>query len=132
MSVTAADLTAPTGELQSTWFTDLSGNLAIWLSQGEAWIPEGATQAQADAVVTAYGYVRGFRDVLLRAAKDPNSISLDKGDISLSFTDGQRKVLEAQVTRWEAAYDAAIDTGATATVENVPRASQSVTFQSVF
>jgi hypothetical protein len=120
VAVTAADLTSPTGELQTAWFSDLPGNLAIRIDQGEGWVPEDATLLQADAVVTAYVYVRGFRDVLLRAARDPNSISIDKGDISISFTDGQRKLFAEQVSKWEVEFDAAVAATAVVTVVDAP------------
>jgi hypothetical protein len=130
MAVTAADLTAPTGELQTAWFVNLPGNLAIWLAQGALWVPEGADSEKADAVVTAYVYLRGFRDVLLRAARDPNSLSIDKGDISISFTDGQRKLFAEQVDKWEAELSAA--TAVTAVIDNAPRPSRSVAFNVAF
>lgn len=133
MSVTAADLTAPTGRLQSNWFVNLPGNLAIWLAQGAAWVPEDATSEQADAVVTAYGYVRGFEDVLLRSARDPNSLSIDKGDISISFTDGQRKIIQSWLAKWQAAFDAALEAVVpTPVIDAAPRASYSQTIVRAF
>lgn len=125
MAVIAADLTAPTGELQTAWFGDLPGDLAVWIPLGVAQVPSGATTEQADRVVTAYAYWRGFKDVLLRAAGDPNSLSIDKGDISISFTDGQRKIFAAQVTLWEDALNAAIGEveEPVAVIDNAPRVS---------
>lgn len=125
MAVTAADLTSPTGELQAAWFSDLSAALAVWIPLGEAQVPAEATTEQADRVTTAYAYVRGFKDVFLRAAGDPNSVSFDKGDVSLSFTDGQRKIFQAQVALWEEELAAAIgEAGVVVTfVDNAPRSS---------
>jgi hypothetical protein len=128
MPVVAADLTSPTGELQPTWFADLPAALAVWITLGEAQAPAGATTEQADRVTTAYAYVRGFEDVLLRAAGDPNSVSIDKGDISLSFSKDQRDRFAAKVAKWEAELAAAIGAigeVAPVVIDNPPRASYS-------
>lgn len=126
MAVLPADLTSPTGELQSAWFADLNAALAVWIPLGEAQAPTGATTEQADRVTTAYVYVRGFRDVLLRAAGDPNSVSIDKGDISLSFSKDQRDRFADELAKWEAELAAVIaEVGAVApvVVDTPPRAS---------
>lgn len=127
MAVLAADLTSPTGELQPAWFGDLPGALAVWIPLGEAQAPAGATTEQADRVTTAYAYWRGFKDVLLRAAGDPNSISLDSGDLSLAFSKDQRDRFAAEALRWETELDAAkADVSAPpppVVIDNAPRAS---------
>lgn len=128
MAVTAADLTSPTGELQTAWFADLPAALAVWIPLGEASVPAGATTGQVDRVTRAYAYSRGFRDVLLRAAGDPNSVSIDKGDISVSFTKDQRDRFAVELAKWEAELSTAIAVvGAVAVtvVDNPPRASYS-------
>ena len=125
MAVLAADLTSPKGELQSAWFGDLPAALAVWIPLGEAQAPAGATTEQADRVTTAYVYWRGFKDVLLRAAADPNSVSVDSGDISLSFTKDQRDRFAAEADSWRAELDAALaDASPVVTlIDNAPRAS---------
>lgn len=129
MAVAAVDLTAPTGELQTAWFTtpSLATSAGIWIALGEAKVPEGATSGQADTVVTAYAYWRAFGDVLMRMARDPNSVSIDKGDISASFAADQRKYFAAKVAEWKTAFDTAVGeaTVATLVIDNAPRSSSS-------
>lgn len=135
MAVVAADLTAPKGELQTTWFTNLPASLAVWIPLGVALAPSGATTAQADRVTTAYVYWRGFSDVLLRMSGDPNSVSIDKGDISASFSKDQRDQFAAKVAEWRAAYEAAVAAvGEVAAVfaNEPPRASSSIHFAQGF
>ena len=128
MPVTAADLTADVGELQPSWFADLPAALEVWIPLGEAQVPAGATTEQADRVTRAYVYSRGFRDVLLRAAGDPNSLSIDKGDISVSFTKDQRDRFAVELAKWEAELSTAIavvGAVAVAVVDNPPPVSYS-------
>lgn len=133
MAVTAADLKTPTGYLDSAWFVDLDTALDVWLGLAEGWVPVAATPEQADAVVTAYVYWRGFKDVLLRSARDPNSLSIDKGDISISFTDGQRKYFASEAATWQAAFNDAVEVVVPPVViDNAPRASYSQTIVRAF
>ena len=130
MAVTAADVTAPTGELRPEWFTSpaLPTAAGVWIGLGENTVPDGATSEQTDAVVTAYVYVRGFSDLLLRMSADPNSVSIDKGDISASFAKDQRDQIAAKVSRWQATYAALLEEIAAGSVEvayNPPRTSYS-------
>lgn len=129
MAVVAADLTADKGELQPVWFGDLPAALAVWIPLGEAQVPVGATTAQADRVTTAYVYWRGFKDVYLRACGDPNSVSVDKGDVSLSFSKDQRDGLAKEAADWKAEFDAAVSDAAAPTppavVDNPPAVSYS-------
>jgi hypothetical protein len=131
VAVTAADLTAPNGELQSAWFGDLPAALAVWIPLGAAQAPAGATTAQADRVTTAYAYWRGFEDVLLRMSRDPNSVSIDKGDISASFSKDQRDRFALKADQWRAELDAAVAAVGevvTVVIDNAPRASSSQQF----
>lgn len=130
MAVTAADVTAPTGELRPEWFTspDLPTAAGVWIGLGESQVPDGATSEQSDAVVTAYVYVRGFSDLLLRMSADPNSVSIDKGDISASFAKDQRDQIAGKAAKWQATYDALLDEIAAGSVEvayDPPRTSYS-------
>lgn len=130
MAVTAADLTSPTGELRTDWFTDpdLPTAAGVWITLGEAQVPDGATGAQSDAVVTAYAYVRAYGDMLRRMAVDPNSISIEKGDIAVSFSGDQRALVNGWLTDWEDALATAladVDTEVIVTYDP-PRVSQSV------
>lgn len=134
MAVLAADLTAPKGELQTAWFADLPGSLAVWIPLGVAQVPSGATTEQADRVTIAYAYWRGFEDVLLRASGDPNSLSIDKGDISLSFSKDQRDRFAEKRGEWKEAFVAAlvIEEPVADAASEVPRASASVRFTQSF
>jgi hypothetical protein len=129
VAVTVADLTAPTGELQASWFStpSLATAAGIWIVLGADRVPEGATSDQSDAVVTAYVYWRGYGDVLMRMARDPNSVSIDKGDISASYAADQRKYFAAKVAEWKSAYDVAVNdvTAVAAVIDNAPRSSSS-------
>lgn len=127
MPITSSDVTAPTGELQASWFStpDLPTAAGIWIALGASKVPDGATQEQADAVVLAYTYWRGFSDVLLRMASDPNSVSIDKGDISAAYAADQRKYFAQKVAEWKAAFTDAVEDATAVTVEadTPPRAS---------
>jgi hypothetical protein len=130
VAVTAADVTAPTGELNPDWFSspDLPTAAAVWIGLGEELVPGTATSEQADAVVTAYTYVRAYGDLWGRMLVDPNSVSIDKGDLSIAFAADQRAGIKALINKWQATYDALLEEIAAGSVEvayNPPRASYS-------
>jgi len=134
VAVLPADLTLPpggTGELDPAWFATgtLAVYLPVWIAAGVALVPDGATTEQGDAVVRAYAYWTGYDTKLMQMSAAPNSVSIDKGDISVSYTDGQRKWFAEKAAYWFGQY-----TTATAAVvpvpviDNPPRASSSQPF----
>lgn len=73
MSVTAADLTYPKGELQPTWFPDgdLAANLAIWLAQVDT--GDLTDSAAIDLATRAYVYLRAYTAIAGRLAATPTT-----------------------------------------------------------
>lgn len=129
MPVTA-DLTYPptgTGELHPEWWPDgvLPGLLDVWIEAGVAQVPAGATVLQADRVTLTYAYWLAYADLVLTMATRPNSISVEKGDVAVGWTDGQRKIIQAKVTFWMDEYTMALSdaTEAMPVIDNAPRAS---------
>lgn len=130
MAVTAADLTYPptgTGELHPEWWPDgaLTGLLAVWIAAGAAQVPSGASGAQADRVTLSYAYWLAYADLVLTMATRPNTVSVDKGDVSVGWTDGQRKIIQAKVVFWLDEYSSALSDAVEVVpvIDNAPRAS---------
>lgn len=138
MSVSAEDLTYPpagTGELHPDWWPDgaLPGLLAVWIAAGAALVPGDATAERADRVTLSYAYWLAYGDKLITMAASPNSVSVDKGDISAAWAKDQRDIFAARLKYWLGEYETAVaDVVPMVVIDNPPRASQSVAFQSVF
>lgn len=106
MAVTPVDFILPptgTGELDPAWWAagalqaDL---LPVWIAAGEAAAPDGASTEQADAVTTAYAYGTAYDNKALAMSAAPNSVSVDKGEISAAWTDKQRERVAARAAYW--------------------------------
>lgn len=126
MSVLAADLTSPKGELQTTWFADLSGSLAIWIPLGEAQAPVGATTAQADRITTAYAYWRAYSAKAAEMAGTPNKQNTAGVEFNEEYTKEQRAWFDGKAAEWLAEFNAAVSDATPSTVtviDNAPRAS---------
>lgn len=99
MAVVPADLIAPAGDIESSFFpNDDSSALTVRL---QGYIDDGAARAgtanvvagEVDRAVTAWSYYRAYRAIWLRLSEAPSSVSLtDQG--SRARTDQQREAFK--------------------------------------
>jgi len=130
VAVTSADLTLPpagTGELDPAWWATgaLAVLLPVWIAAGVAVVPAGATTEQSDAVVRAYAYGTAYDAKAAQMSASPNSVGLDGGDISLSYSKDQRDYFIGKARAWWATYTFALDEAGAVVVDVAPRQSYS-------
>jgi hypothetical protein len=140
MAISAADLTYPTGELQTApyaeWFPGevLADSLAVWIAQGySAAASRGVTvEADADGVAEAFAYAKGYRAVSGRLAGSPSSVGLE--DMSQSVGKDRHEFFTSAAVRWEAVLLARLAAGVEApeTVPRVPLSSRAMPNSFVF
>jgi len=131
MAVTSADLTYPpggTGEIRPDWFSgeDLADLLAVWIAAGEALVPSGGTPEQSDRLVTAYAYWKAYDAKAALMAGAVNSLSIDGGDLAISYAKDQRDFFIGKASFWRLAYEAALaEEESGVVIDNPPRSSYS-------
>lgn len=125
MPVVAADLTSPTGELQSAWFADLSAALAVWIPLGEAQAPVGATTEQADAITTAYTYARAYEAKLAEMAGTPNRQNTAGVEFNEEYTKEQRAWFADKAAYWRGQLSVALAAASppAVVIDSPPRSS---------
>lgn len=134
MPLVASDFVYPVGELWVEWFPNenLSDNLAVWIAQGSAQVPSGATTEQGDDIVRSFAYWRAYDSKTMQMADAPDSAALS-GEISRTQVQG-RKFFQAKAAEWRAAFDSAVGVaGSTGSQDSTPpRVSQTVEFSVSF
>lgn len=137
MPVTAADLTYPEGEIRTEWFSgeDPPANLALWISEGEAAAPAGATADEIDAIALPWAYFRAYDAKTMQMAGSPDSVNLD--GLARTQVKG-RDFFAAKAKEWKGVFEAALSAAGGSTepgggVEvSLPLASSSVPFVVVY
>ena len=104
MTIIAADLKIPTGELQPAWFPDgdLDTSITAWLAE----VDLGAIAAgeDQDRATRAYCYARAYRTVAGRLASTPTTEKTN--DLTTTIDAARVKFFTDMADRWETAYQA--------------------------
>lgn len=110
MAITPADLTAPLGDIEPSFFPNddagaLTTRLQTYITDGTARANgAGVSAAQLDAAVKAWSYYRAYRAIWLRLSEAPGSVSLtDQG--SKARTDQQREAFKVMSDEALALYN---------------------------
>jgi len=129
MAVTAADFIQPTGRVYESWFPgeDLPANLTLWLEQAAALTPDGATEAQGDAIALPYGYYRAFDAKFWALAGSPDTANLE-GVGGRSIKD-QRGWFSKEAAKYRAEFEVAL--GNAGVVETVSASGSFMPSESV-
>lgn len=105
MAVLPTDLILPVGSMPSDWHSTES--LEEWIALGEASVPVEADAAQADAIVTAYAYYRGYSARAVKLLSSPDNISLP-GGLSIAKSNGRYDRMMAIAESYRLAHEAAV------------------------
>jgi hypothetical protein len=109
MAITSADLLAPLGDIEPSFFPSddpaaLDARLNAYIADGEAQAAAAQVpEVNTDAAVEAWAYYRAYKAIWLRLSEAPSSLSMiDQG--SRSRTDQQREAFhqlwEQYLTLW--------------------------------
>lgn len=107
MAVAPADLTAPKGAVQPSFFPDddaaaLAARLQLWITEGTERAEDIADIDAHDRAVAAWAYYRAFRAVYLRKSDEPSTVELrDQGSRQNLITQIQNFRDEAEAYRAE-------------------------------
>jgi hypothetical protein len=109
MAVVAADLIYPVGAIQTGWFAgeDLAANLTLWIADGEAAAPDGATEPQTDAIAAAWAYYRAFQSKADQIAAKPSNVQIT-GAVGVAQGQDRHKYFATRAASWLAEYEAAL------------------------
>jgi hypothetical protein len=109
MAVVAADLIYPVGVVQAAWFAgeDVAANLTLWIADGVATAPVGATEPQTDAIAAAWAYYRAFQSKADQIAAKPSNVQIT-GALGVAQGDGRHKYFSTRAASWLAEYEAAL------------------------
>ncbi|HEY7234904.1 MAG TPA: hypothetical protein VH539_12190 [Gemmatimonadaceae bacterium] len=110
MSITPADLLAPVGEIEPSFFPSdddatLEARLQAYIDDGEAQAANAAVPDEGtDQAVEAWAYYRAYKAIWLRLSEAPSSLSFtDQG--SRSRTDQQREAFHQLWQNYLAIYN---------------------------
>ena len=124
MTIAAADLKIPKGELQPVWFPDgdLDTSIAAWLAE----VDLGAISAgdDQDRATRAYCYARAYQTVAGRLASMPTTEKTN--DLTTTYDAGRISYFSQQATRWEAEYQAILAEAPTVQDKPTSNAAQAV------
>lgn len=110
MAVVAADLIYPVGVVQTGWFAgeDLPANLTLWIAEGAATAPDGATEAQVDAVSFPYANYRAFQAKADKIAATPSNVGIAGGTVAVGQGKDRHEYFSTRAASWLAEYEAAL------------------------
>jgi hypothetical protein len=100
MAVLPADVVLPVGSMPADWHT--ASDVEEWIALGYASAPVEATEAQADAIATAYTYYRGYSAKADTLLGSPDNVGL--GDMSVAQSNGRYDRMMAKAEEFRLAW----------------------------